>query len=84
MEATKPNLDTATKVWDEFVEANPCLGYVTGRWSFTHFIRTHSQKLEPDVLYKTHRGHWLADRNRFADAALKILANPVGGDRESC
>ena len=32
MEATKPNLDSANKVWNEFVEANPCLGYVTGRW----------------------------------------------------
>lgn len=64
----------AALVWSEFAKANPALGLTGTDWSFTHFWRTHGDKLTAaGVAIKAKNRRIIADPVAFPPVATAIV-----------
>jgi len=67
--------EPALPAWTAFCEANPQLGLIGGKWSWTHLIRKYRDRfIEAGVLRQTTTGRYLLHAETFPAAAFEILS----------
>ena len=73
MNTTNDNWLNALDLWHDFVRRYPQLGFRDNCWGLYNFLRAHRDSLlKAGVIRKARNKLWLADRNRFDDAAFAL------------
>jgi hypothetical protein len=73
MKTSNDNWLNAFDLWHDFAHRYPQLGYRDNCWGLYNFLRVHRNSLlKAGVIRKARNKFWLADRNRFNDAAFAL------------
>jgi len=71
--ATQTKWVVALEAWRRFTQIYPQLGYGSGYWILTNFLRYNREHLiAADVIRKARGRFWLADISRFPDVAFEL------------